>query len=235
MPSQASHCLGVLRTERGSTPPHPPTKPVPGWMLDPTTFDFPVISETIEGGWVDRIFRGDPELEPAYIAAAQRLVERGAVAITASCGFSMRYQAAVAAAVNVPVALSSLLLLPTLLRQIPAPAKIAVLVADSKSASEDMFGVDKSEDRTRLVIGGVEGGTLWKNEMLRPPPRTEVAEIEQDVVSCVSRLRAAHPDIAAILFECTAFPLAAPAIRRMTGLPIYDITTVCRMTMASVN
>ncbi|XSC42629.1 hypothetical protein ACF1BQ_030455 [Bradyrhizobium sp. RDT10] len=183
---------------------------------------------------MDRIFRGDPELEPAYIAAAQRLVERGAVAITASCGFSIRYQAAVAASVKVPVALSSLLLLPTVLRQIPAPGKIAVLVADSKSAGEDMFGVEKPEDRARLVVGGVEGGTFWKNEMQRPPPRTEVADIEKDVVSCVSRLRAAHPDMAAILFECSAFPLVAPAIRRMTGLPIYDITTVCRMTMASV-
>lgn len=234
MPSQTSRCLGVLRTERGPSPPPPPPKPVPGWMLDPTTFDFPVVSETIEGGWVDRIFRGDPELEPAYVAAAQRLVERGAVAISASCGFSIRYQAAVAAAVNVPVALSSLLLLPTLLRQTPAAAKIAVLVADSKSASDDMFGVDRSQDRARLVVGGVEGGTFWKNEMQRPPPRTEVAEIEQDVISCVLRLRAANPDIAAILLECTAFPLAAPAIRRMTRLPIYDITTVCRMTMASV-
>jgi len=234
VPTQTRRCLGVLKTERGPLTAPPPPEPVTGWMLDPTTFDFPVISDTIEGGWVDRIFRGDPELEPAYIAAAQRLVQRGAVAITASCGFSIRYQAAVAAAVNVPVALSSLLLLPTLLRQIPASAKIAVLVADSKSASEDMFAIDKSEDRARLVVGGVEGGTFWKNEMQRPPPQTAVAEIEQDVISCVSRLRAAHPDIAAILFECSAFPLAAPAIRCMTGLAIYDITTVCRMTMASV-
>ncbi|WP_453964979.1 hypothetical protein [Bradyrhizobium elkanii] len=184
---------------------------------------------------MDRVFRGDPELEPAYIAAAQRLVERGAVAMTASCGFSVRYQTAVAASVNVPVALSSLLLLPTLLHQLPPDAKIAVLVADSKCLSDDMLGVYNQAQRARIAIGGIEGGILWRNEMQRPPPPTEVPDIEKDVVACFARLQAEHTDIAAVLLECTGFPLVSTAIRRMTALPIYDIITVCRMTIASLS
>lgn len=227
--------LGVLRTERGLSPGSPPWMLPPGYLLNPATFDFPVIEETVEGGWVDRVLCGDPALEPALIAAAQRLVERGAVAISSSCGFFVRYQAAVAASVNVPVATSSLLLLPVLLRQVPTPAKIAVMVADSTSLSEDMLGIDNPRERARVVIGGVEGGTLVRNEMMRPPPPTELPDIEADVVDCVTRLRNAHPDITAILFECTAFPCVAPVIRRMTGLPVYDVTTLCRMAMASVS
>lgn len=88
-------------------------------MLNPETFDFATISETVAGAWVENVVRGDPALEPAYVAAARRLVERGAVAITSTCGFSIRHQAAVAASVNVPVIMSSLLLLPALLRQLP--------------------------------------------------------------------------------------------------------------------
>lgn len=205
----------------------------PGFLLDLATFDFPVIWETVDSGWVDRIFRGDPTLEPALIAAAQRLVERSAVAISSSCGFFVRYQAAVAASVNVPVATSSLLLLPALLRQVPPPAKIAVLVAESTSLSEDMLGIDNPKARGRVVIGGVEGGTLVRNELKRPPPPTELADIEADLVTSVARLRRAYPEIAAILFECTVFPCVTPVIRRTTGLPIYDVTTLCRMTMAS--
>lgn len=206
----------------------------PGYLVNPATFDFPVIWETVEGAWVDRVFRGDPALEPALIAAAKRLVERGAIAISSSCGFFVRYQSAVAASVNVPVATSSLLLLPTLLRQVPSPAKVAVLLADSTSLTEDMVGINNPEERARVVIGGVEGGTLVRNELRRPPSPTELSDIEADVVACVARLRDAYPDIAAILFECTVFPCVAPSIRRMIGLPLYDVTTLCRMTMGSV-
>jgi hypothetical protein len=203
-------------------------------MTNSETFGFPVISETVTGAWVENVVRGDPALEPAYIAAAQRLVERGAVAISSNCGFSIRHQAAVAASVKVPVVMSSLLLLPVLLRQLPRPAKIAVLTYDSAHCSDDLLGIRDPAERARVVIGGIEGGEFWHNELKRPVPPTSVASIEKDVTACVARLRAAHPEIAMILFECAGFPLVAPAIRRITKLPVYDITSLCQMTFASI-
>jgi hypothetical protein len=203
-------------------------------MVNPATFDFPVISETVTGAWAENVVRGDPALEPAYIAAARRLVERGAIAISSNCGFSIRHQPAVAASVNVPVAMSSLLLLPALLRQLPRRAKIAILTYDSAHCADDLLGVNDPAERARIVIGGIEGGEFWHNELKRPVPPTSVASIEKDVAACVARLRAAHPEIAIILFECAGFPLVAPAIRRLTKLPVYDITSLCRATLASL-
>lgn len=229
MAPQIPRSLGFLNLERGPSPP----QPKPGALLNPATFDFPIISETVAGAWADRVLPGDPSLEPACIAAAQKLVERGAIAISANCGFFIRHQEAVAAAVKVPVALSSLLLIPSLLRQLPPAAKLAVVTADSRIFGEDLLRGCSPSDRARIVIGGVEGGALLRNEMMRPPPPTEDADIEADVLARVAQLRAAHPDIAALLFECTAFPRVTPSIRRKTGLPVYDTTTVCRMTMAS--
>ncbi|MFK4380878.1 hypothetical protein [Bradyrhizobium sp. USDA 223] len=135
---------------------------------------------------------------------------------------------------DVPVVLSSLLLLPALLRQLPLTAKIAVLSYDSTHCGEDLLGVDDPMQRDRIVVGGIEGGKFWHDELKRPAPPVDVAAIEADVTACVLRLRAAHPEIAAILLECAGFPMAAPAIRRMARLPVYDITDVCRITMASV-
>lgn len=183
---------------------------------------------------MERIVHGDPALEPAYISAAQRLVERGAVAITATCGFSIRHQPAVAASVNVPVAMSSLLLLPALLRQLSSAAKIAVLTYDSTHCGEDLLGIDDPAERSKIVMGGIEGGKFWRDELKRPAPPADVVAIETDVAACVARLRAAHPEITVILFECAAFPMVTPALRRITGLPIYDINTLCRLTFASV-
>ncbi|WP_308933087.1 hypothetical protein [Reyranella soli] len=203
-------------------------------MLDPATFDFPIISEIVEGAWVENVVRADPALETAFVVAARRLVERGAAVVSSTCGFSIRHQAAVAAAVEAPVVMSSLLLIPVLLRQLAPSAKIAVLTYDSTHCSEELLGVDDPADRARVVIGGIEGGKFWHDELKRPAPPIDVAAIEADVGACVARLCAAHREIAVILFECAGFPAVAPAIRRQAKLPVYDITSLCRLAMASV-
>lgn len=231
----APRSLGILHLERGLPVGATPPAPAPGSMLNPATFDFSTISETVAGAWVENVVRGDPALEPAFIAAARRLVERGAVAISSTCGFSVRHQPAVAASVDVPVVMSSLLLLPTLLRQLPTRAKIAVLTYDSTYCSEDLLGIDDLSERARIVIGGIEGGKFWHDELKRPAPPTDVAAIEADVAKCIERLRSKYPEIATILFECAAFPIVAPAIRRIVKLPVYSITDICRLAMASTS
>ncbi|WP_292493324.1 hypothetical protein [Mesorhizobium sp.] len=230
MITQTTRPLGILGLEPGAEL----TPESPGVALHPSTLGFPVISEKVTGGWAEDVSRGDPALESACIAAARRLVERGAVAISSECGFFIRHQAAVAKSVNVPVVLSSLLLLPTLLRQLPPPAKVAVLTFDSTRCTEDLLGIDDPAEQSRIVIGGIEGSKYWHDEQKRPPPACDVGTLEKDVTACVARVRAAHPDIAMILFECTGFPRVAPAIRRSTKLPVYDITTLARMTYASL-
>lgn len=231
MSSQTARSLGVLNLERGAKAGDSSAEEAIGTFR--RCLDLPLIAETVAGAWADNVIRGDPSLESAYVAAAQRLVERGAVAITANCGYSIRHQAAVAAAVRVPVVVSSLVVLPSLLRQLPSSAKVAVIAADATCLQDDLLGIDDSLQRRRVIIGGIEGGTLWRNEMQRPPPPTDIADIQAEVSTCVARLLAEHPEIAALVFECTAFPLIAPAIRRETGLPVYDITTLCRLAFAA--
>lgn len=234
MTSPAVRSIGILNLERGASPGSSPPPPRPGSMLDPASFNFPLITETVAGAWVENVVRGDPALEPAYVGAARRLVARGAVLISSTCGFSIRHQQAVAASVGVPVVMSSLLLLPTLLRYVPPASKIGVLTYDSNHCGEGLLGIDDPAERARIVIGGIEGGKFWHDELKRPPPPIDVASIESDVGARIRSLRDSHPEIAAILFECAAFPMVSPAIRRQAKLPIYDITDLCRLMIASV-
>ncbi|MGY2933056.1 hypothetical protein ACVWZ6_002658 [Bradyrhizobium sp. GM6.1] len=226
--------IGMLCLEYGI----PPADFIPstriGAISNHATFGFPVIGETVEGARVENVVRGDPTLEPAYVAAAKRLVSRGAIAISSDCGFSIRHQAAVAASVSVPVVMSSLLLAPTLLRQLPKHAKLAVITFDSNYSDEGLLGVEDAMDRKRIVIGGIEGTKYWHDGLKMPLPPTDVDAIEADVSACIARLRIAHPSIAAILLECASFPLAASVIRKNIQLPVYDITMLCRMTLQSI-
>lgn len=130
--------LGIIGLEIG-LPPREFPPPQPESVFNPATFDFPIIIETAAGALEERVIPGDASLEPAYIAAARRLVERGAVAITRDCGFSIWCQAALATSVKLPVAMSSLLLAPTLLRQLPAGAKLAVWPQTQDTAAKSCW------------------------------------------------------------------------------------------------
>src|SRR5205823_12908583 len=100
------------------------------------------------------------------------------------------------------VALSSLLLLPALLQQVPQRAKIAVVTYDARHRDEDLLAVNDQAERSRIVVGGIEGGKFWHDEQKRRVPPMDVVAIESEVAACIERLRAPHPEIAAILFEC---------------------------------
>lgn len=234
MTSQVCRPLGILELDEGVPAEGPSLPPRPGSLLNPTTFDRPILTEVVHGAWPELIIRGDPSLESACVAAARRLADRGAAVISADCGFFVRHQPAIAAAVDVPVAVSSLLLVPTLLRQLAPDRKLGLVTADSRHCGEDLLGLDDPADRARVVIGGIEDGELLRNALMRPPVPTEISQIEKEVADCVARLRAEHPEIGMLLFECTGLPYVSNALRRDTGLPVYDITDLCRLTLASV-
>lgn len=229
--SVSNGILGILDLEPGF---NPNGSPVSGSLHDPSIFAFPTIRETVSGAWADVVVRGDPSLEGPYIAAAQRLFGRGSTAITADCGFSIRHQAAIAAAVPVPVAVSALLLTPMIVRQLSRGAKLAVLTFDSTHFGAELLGLSDPGDISRVVVGGIENTPTWENEMKRPPVRTDLSVLREDVCSCVERLREKHPEIQALLLECTMFPRIAQSLRQSTGLPVYDVTTLSRMLMESV-
>jgi hypothetical protein len=233
MATQTSRPLGILSLERGGRPEDWPK--VSGHVMNPEAYAFTVIFETVEGAWTDVIIPGDPSLEPAFVAAARRLVDRGAAALLGNCGFFIRHQAAVAVAVKVPVVTSTLLMVPSLLRQLPAGGKLAVLTADSRHLPDDLLGLHSRADLARVVVSGIEGGKYLADAMRRPLPAPDIVALENDAMGCVERVRAAYPEVAAFLCECTAFPAVAPIIRKKTRLPVYDIVNVAHITMASVN
>ncbi|QKC99991.1 hypothetical protein EB231_32985 [Mesorhizobium sp. NZP2298] len=127
--------------------------------------------------------------------------------------------------------MSSLLLIPALLQQLAPDQKLAVITADSKHCSEDLFGIDNPAHRARVVVGGIEGGEYVRNAIARPFVRTSIDTIEQEVANCIAQLRAKHPAIGMLLFECTGLPVVANALRSSTRLPIYDITDLCKLTL----
>lgn len=200
---------------------------------DARRYESPPIWKTIPGGWARDVVFGKPALEDEYVKAAQELVREGADAITCDCGFTVRYQRAIAAAVSVPVSTSSLLLLPTLLSNAPANKKIAILTADSRFLDAGIFATVGIHEPSRLVVEGLEG-TATYDYMWAEKGEIHVNDVLADIDDIVVRVKK-HGDVAAILCECTIFPRVSPKIRKLTGLPVYDAASNAALLMSSLN
>lgn len=215
--------LGCLRLNNGPIA-------LPGSPTEAETYPFPVILEGVPGAWTENVTRGDPSVRDAYVKSAQAMEARGCAAVVTTCGFTSLFQADMVAAVSIPVASSSLLLAPLIRGLLPEGARIGILTYDSTRLTQaHMEAAGWSPEEIPVAVDGVEGSEAWE-QMAAEQPRLTMAIMERDVGAAAERLIAAHPDIRALLFECTIFPIAARHVRARTGLPVYDFLTLARLT-----
>src|SRR5437762_6445737 len=93
---------------------------IPGDMGNATTFPFPVRYHRVQGANPDLVVRRGAEgLLPAFVDGARQLEREGVGAVTTNCGFLVKFQRELAAAVTVPVFTSSLLLVPLVHQMLP--------------------------------------------------------------------------------------------------------------------
>jgi len=62
----------------------------------------------------------------------------------------------------------------------------------------------------------------------------DVEAARRENVEAARDLMERHPEVGAIVLECTNMPPYAAAIREATGLPVFDITTLVRMVYAAL-
>jgi Asp/Glu/hydantoin racemase len=53
-----------------------------------------------------------------------------------------------------------------------------------------------------------------------------VEKSEDEVVRVAQKLVSDHPEVGAIVLECTNMPPYAAAVQKATGLPVFDIFTL---------
>lgn len=193
----------------------------------PETFDFPVRRLVVPRASAEAVVRQDPRrLLPAFIDAARKLEAEGALAITTSCGFLALVQDELAGSLRVPFAASALLQVGWLARLLPPGRRVGVLTADARALSWSHLAAAGAPAETPLAGLDPDGElarTLFEDRETLDPRRAEA-----DAVDAAMRLTAAHPDLAALVLECTNLPPYRGAIMRATGLPVYDCNTLVR-------
>jgi aspartate/glutamate racemase len=196
---------------------------VPGDLNNATTFDFPVRYLAVEGASGAQLLTGDARVyDELFIAAAKQLEAEGVRAITGNCGYMAAYQDVIAAAVSVPVFLSSLLQVPLLLRMLRPDQRLAVLVANGGGISEGILSGAGITDPARLHIWGLDDKPHWNEVILREVGSLDEDRIRSEVVEAAVEAVEADPTVGAILLECSDLPPYARSIHEATGLPVFD-------------
>jgi len=194
-----------------------------GDMGNAATWPFPVLYRVVRGASPEKVvLKGASGLLPDFVEAARDLVSLGAEAITTNCGFLALFQKELAQAVGVPVATSSLMQIPWVQATLPPGKRVGVVTVSAATltpAHLEAVGVPLD-----TPVAGTEGGceffrvliTAEKDDM-------DVGLAEADVLAAGRDLVARHPDVGAIVLECTNMPPYAAALAAELGLPVYDV------------
>lgn len=200
---------------------------LPGNVMNGFTYKFPVQYQFVKGLHNRSLFAGDPSVYDGILEASRELIKYGVRAITGACGFFGNYQARLAADLDIPVALSSLIQLPWIAATLKPNQKIGVLVASGESCGPALLrscGVPESLDE-RLVIKGL-GHEANFSAIIENRGEFDNAVVKQEMLKKAMEILEEHPDVGAFLLECTEMPPYAHIIQAATQLPVFDYTSM---------
>jgi Asp/Glu/hydantoin racemase len=196
-------------------------------MGNAATFPFPVRYHRIAGADPDLVVRRGAEgLLPAFVEGARTLEREGVAAVTTNCGFLVKYQREIAASVSVPVFTSALLLVPLVHRLMPPGRRVGILTVNSATLGKEHLDAAGIGPDIPIAVAGLETETEFTRVLLGDELTLDVELAREEHLRVARRLRAAHPDLGALVLECTNMPPYAGDLQRETGLPVFDIVSI---------
>ncbi len=196
------------------------------------SWPFPVLIERVPGAFAEPVVTGQFADARPFIEAGRRLVDRGALALTTTCGFLVRHQQQLQNEFTVPVLTSTLTQFARLQTELGGP-RVAILTIDAFALDASVRAVAGIPDdapvfalpRDSHFVSAILGGTV----------ALDVDQAETEWVNLALSCQRDHPDIGLWLFECANMPPYAAAVIRATGLPVYDALTLGRELFASAS
>jgi Asp/Glu/hydantoin racemase len=223
----AGYSIGILHLDKVWYP------MAPGNIVNAHTFDFPVRLKAVKGLDTPRLHSGDPAVFEVLFDAAAELEAEGVRAISAACGFFGHFQRRLADAMELPVALSSLVQVPWILSSLRSGARLGVLTANASAMTESILSSCGIPDAGRMVVTDLRRAPQF-SAIMEDRGAFDNTAVREEVTEAAKALVRDHADIGAILLECSDMPPYAWAVQRATSLPVFDFTTLIRWLHSAV-
>ncbi len=207
----------------------------PGDVRNASGYPFPIQYEIARDVDIRRLVV-EPDKSPclaALLRAAKNLEQMGCRAIIGECGYFAYFQREVAAHVNIPVFMSSLLQVP-LAQQIISPEKVVgILMANSQYLTDQHLSAVGIQIGSNYIIGGAmddlrceEFDHLWTNGLRTDPPSADYDKAESEFLEVAVDFYRKNSSMGAMVLECTGFPPFARALQRIIDIPVFSWGTL---------
>lgn len=207
----------------------------PGHICNVGSFPFTAKMEMVDGANQKRMHSSDDTLLPALISTAQRLEREGCRFLASTCGYFGHFQKEVAASVDIPCYLSSVIQVPWVRAGLRDDQRIGIICGDAPNLTYHLFescGVSRA-DYERCYIYGAQDKPVFST-FTELPGHYDFSEVRGEIVSIAKQMVHDHPDIGAILLECTDLPPFAADISAAVNLPVYDVMSMLNFAAGAV-
>ncbi len=200
---------------------------------NPATWPFPVRIRKVKGASVTAVVDNGAEgLAEMFIDAGRGLIrEEGVSAITTTCGFLVVHQQALADALPVPVATSSLLQIPIVDRLLPPGKRAGVLTFDKQGLKPELLAAAGARPDT--PVAGLPPDGLF-HRRVRDNGGSDLNALAAEVDRVTETFLAAHPEVGALVVECANLPTFSASLSDRFGIAVYDLVTMVSWVKAAV-
>lgn len=207
----------------------------PGDVRNPSAYPYPIQYEVAQGLDIQKLVRGkdkDQYLD-TILTAALKLQKMGCRAIAAECGYFAFFQKEVRARMDIPVFMSSLLQVPWAQSIINPDQVVGILMATQKDLLEKhLLSVGVHPESNYVVGGAMDDGkcpefdNLWTQGLRPEIPQADYGRAEADFLKAATAFYEKHPNMGAMVLECTGFPPFARALQRIIHIPVFSWGTL---------
>lgn len=207
----------------------------PGDVRNASAYPFPIQFEVVKDVDIPRlVFEEDksPCLEPIK-TAAKNLENMGCRAIAAECGYFAYFQKEIAAHVDVPVFMSSLMQVPWAQQMVGPDKVVGVLAALKQYLTDTHLAAVGIQPGSNFVVGGAmddrrckEFDNLWIGDLRPEIPQANYEKAEKEFVEVAAEFYHSHPDMGALVLECTGFQVFGRAVQREIDIPVFSWGTL---------
>lgn len=207
---------------------------IPGDAGHSRSFSYPVCYEIVEGGYSELI-NGSEKIKNNLIDACINLKNKGVSAIIGDCGLMSLYQQEMVVATGIPVAASSLCMIPLLWNLIDKKGCIGVLTGNSDLLSKNHLISSGWNEDINIELQGLQHEPHFKEIVIEGGLNLIPELMEKDIINAGAKLLERNNEVKAIVLECSNIGSYSKSLWGKFRVPVYDLITLTNMIYYSVN